>query len=107
MLQTGIRRYPGTITSGTALSSPIAIGADTLEGIAMPAAWTTANITFQTSFDGGTTWLELINDAGTAVTLTGAAAGSFILLATTPKYAWRGVNLIKVRSGTSGSPMNQ
>ena len=103
----GIHQYPGTIANGTALSGAIPIGVDTLVGLWMPAAWTAANITFQVSPDGGTTWLELLNDAGTAVTLTNPVGGAFIVMTTAPKYAFRGINMMKVRSGTSGVPVNQ
>ncbi|MFX8992063.1 hypothetical protein ABTN16_19290, partial [Acinetobacter baumannii] len=49
------------------------------------------------------TWYEHYNGAGTETTLT-VAAGQYIAL---DPVLWRGVNLIKVRSGTSASPVNQ
>ena len=99
------------LSSGMASASPavtggVAMGADTLVGIWMPAAWVAAALTFQVSPDGGTTWLELFNDSGVAVSIT-AAAGQFISLVTNSNYTWRGINMLKVRSGTSGSPIIQ
>lgn len=101
-----IADFTGTIAAGTALSGAIPMGAHTLVGISMPATWTTASLTFQVSPDGGTTWQELYTDTGAEVTVT-AAANQFILVASFPAYLWRGINMIKVRSGTAASPVNQ
>jgi hypothetical protein len=94
--------FPATILSGTALSAAVNIGSKQIVGIAMPAAWTAASISLQVSLDGGTTWLELINTAG-AVSYT-VAASQFLAL---DPATLHGVNAIKVRSGTSGSAVNQ
>lgn len=90
------------ISSGTSLSAEVDIGAKLLVGIAMPAAWDAAAVTFQVSLDGGATFLDLHN-ATAEVSLT-AAANQFIAL---DPAAYRGVNAIKVRSGTSASAVNQ
>ena len=84
-------------------------GCDAMVGISMPAAWTAASLSFQVSSDGGTTWQELFNDNGTAVSIpaASAAAGQFIALTTNSNYTWRGVNMMKVRSGTVGVPVVQ
>jgi hypothetical protein len=93
---------PATIASSGSISTEVDLGAKLLVGIAMPAAWDAATLSFQVSLDNGTTWLELCNTAG-AVSLT-AAAGQFISL---DPATYRGVNAIKVRSGTSGSLVTQ
>lgn len=92
----------GSIAAGQSLSAEIDFGAGTLVGIAMPAAWTAASLTFQVSADG-TTWNELYNASGTEVSVI-AAAGQFIAIDPTQ---WRGINAIKVRSGTAASPVVQ
>jgi len=92
-----------TIAASSSLSPEVDLGIGTLVGIAMPAAWTAAALTFQVSVDGGVTWNELTTSAGAAVSYT-VAAGQFIAVDPT---LWRGINAIKVRSGTSGSPVNQ
>ncbi len=105
-LTIGIDQITATILSGTAVTTPstgIALGAKTLVGIVMPSAWTAAAITFQVSADGGTTWSEMTTSAGAAVSYT-VAAGQFIAI---DPALWRGINLIIIRSGTSGSPVNQ
>lgn len=93
-----------TIAISTALSAAVDLGAiGTLVGIQMPAAWTTANLTFQASYDGGTTYQDLYDDAGNEVTVTAAASRNIYL---SPEE-WAGIQLLKVRSGTSGTPVNQ
>lgn len=49
-------------------------------GFAFPSGWSSGNITFQTSLDGGTTWFDVYKSDGTAVTLTGAADGRLIAI---------------------------
>ena len=106
MFSVGITLNPATIAAGQALSGPVPLGALTLVGISMPAVWTPAVLTFQVSPDGGTTWQELYDGSGNEVTIT-AAAGQFIIPLLDPSYLWRGINMIQVRSGTAGSPVNQ
>jgi hypothetical protein len=103
MFLIGIHSYPATIAPGGSLSGPVAIGFDTLVGVSMPASWTTASITFQVSPDGGTTWQELYDGNGTAVSIT-AAAGQFIQMTS---YLWRGMNMFQIRSGTAAVPVVQ
>lgn len=92
-----------TIAASGSLSSEVDFGIGTLVGIAMPAAWTAAALTFQVSTDGGITFNEMTTSAGVAVSFT-AAAGQYIAVDPT---LWRGVNAIRVRSGTSGAPVAQ
>jgi hypothetical protein len=99
----GIDYIPVLIANGTAISAATPLGAKTLVGLSMPAAWTAAGLSFQVSPDGGTTWQELVDTTGAAISFTVAAA---TFMQVTPS-SWRGVNMIKVRSGTSGSPVNQ
>ena len=95
--------FPVTIAAGQSLSPEIDIGAWTLVGIQMPASWTAAGLSFQVSFDGGATWLEHYNAAGTETTFT---VGASQYIAVDP-LLWRGVSAIKVRSGTAASPVAQ
>ena len=95
--------YPTvTISSGGSLSPEVGLGEKTLVGILMPAGWDAASITFQATPDD-VNFGELYNSGGTEVTFT-VAAGQFIAVDPT---LWRGITGIKVRSGTSASPVNQ
>ena len=92
-----------TIAAASSLSGEVDLGAFQLVGINMPAAWTAAALTFQVSTDGGTTWTEMTTSAGAAVSYT-VAASQFIAIDPT---LWQGVTAVKVRSGTSGTPVAQ
>ncbi|HVB67971.1 MAG TPA: hypothetical protein VNE67_08970 [Acetobacteraceae bacterium] len=103
MLSIDLDYSAATIAAAGSLSGAVGLGSKTLVGIAMPAAWTAAALTFQASADGGTTWLEVYSSSGTEVSLT-AAAGQFIAI---DPATWRGINDLKVRSGTAGVPVVQ
>lgn len=94
---------PITITSGTSLSAAIPLGDHVLIGIAMPAGWDAAAMTFQVSADGGATWNEMYDSSGNNTSYT-VAAGHYIYF---DPNTWIGINHIKIRSGTSGSAVNQ
>ena len=100
-VETGLE--PATIASGASLSGAIHLHNQRLFAIVMPSSWTAANLTFQGSHDGST-YFDVYNDAGTEVTVV-AAASRFIIIAS--PVALLGLQRLKVRSGTSGSPVNQ
>lgn len=90
------------ILSGQSLSAAIDLEQLNIATIIFPASWTTADITFQTSADG-VTYSDVINDSGVEVKRTpvaGKAMGVSI-----PELS--GVRFLKIRSGISGSPVNQ
>lgn len=91
-----------TISNGTALSPAVDLQGYNLVGIAMPAAWTAANITFQGSADNNN-FFDLY-DSGSEINLASAAASRYIALNPTQFAA---VRYLKVRSGTSAVPLNQ
>ena len=94
---------PATIANGQALTTALNLGGLHLFGIVVPAAWTAASLTFQMSHDGGATWLNVYDASGSEVTAT-AGASRYIAL---DAVVFAPLTLIKVRSGTSGSPVNQ
>ena len=92
-----------TIASGASLSDAVKIPLDVdLIGLVMPAAWDTADLTLQGSWDG-TTYGNIHTQAGTEVTIV-AAAGQAIYLADTDIRAYP---YLKFRSGPSATPVNQ
>lgn len=96
-----------TIANGTSLSPAVYIGAGDLVAIEMPAVWTAANLTFQTSSDG-VTFQNLKDDSGNEVTATAAAGVNIAIGEGTAKAEdFRGAVYIKIRSGTSAVPVNQ
>jgi hypothetical protein len=94
---------PATIAASGSLSGEADLYPGILVGVWMPAVWTAAPITFQTLSPDGSTWLELYNYPGAEVTLN-VAAGQYITIDPTQ---WKGVTAVKVRSGTSASPVAQ
>lgn len=97
------RAIPVTIASGASLSAAIDTGGAVPVRIAMPADWTAADLTFQVSSDGGTTWWNLYDAAGTEYTVTAAEDREILL----PYAELVGCRFIKLRSGTSDTPVNQ
>jgi hypothetical protein len=89
-----------TIATGASLSSAAFLGDGRLEGVQMPASWTAANLTFQGSLDGST-FQDIYDDAGNEVVVAAAAARLLSI------NDFKGALWIKVRSGTSGAPVNQ
>ena len=89
-----------SIGNGASLSDAVRLSGSALTEIVMPAAWTPAGITFQTSHDG-VTYQDMWRSGEVAVVVAAAQnvrldPGDFI-----------GINYIKLRSGTSGTPVNQ
>ncbi|MDE1902177.1 MAG: hypothetical protein KGI37_11160 [Alphaproteobacteria bacterium] len=94
---------PATIAGGTNLTGTINLGGLRLFGIAVPATWTAASLTFQMSPDGGTSWYNLQDQTGTEIS---AAANPSCCLTFDPKI-FAPLQYIKLRSGPSSSPVNQ
>jgi hypothetical protein len=95
-----------TIASGASLSGAINLGDKVLSAIIMPASWTAAALTFQASDDGGTTWKDMYDDGGNEISILSANAVAGRRISVDPS-AFAGIDLIKVRSGTSGSATAQ
>lgn len=92
-----------TIANGASLSAAVSIPAGLRPlAIVMPATWTAANLTFAVSVDGST-YNDMYDDLGTEVAVS-ADASRFIAL---PPTLFASVVQFKVRSGTSGTPVNQ
>ena len=90
-----------TIASGASLSPAVNLRGRVLCGVYMSAAWTAAGLTFQGSSDG-VTYYNIQTD--TTEVIASAAAAIYIAL---DPVTFLGVNFLKVRSGTSGTPVNQ
>jgi hypothetical protein len=93
-----------TIANGAALSSSVDLDYRDWFGFVMPNAWTAAGITVQGSIDGGTTWIDLFDENGSEVTFT-VAINRYVLFSQPVRMF--GIKLLRLRSGTSGTPVNQ
>ncbi len=91
-----------TIAESASLSNAVTIDKSLLLAVVLPSTWTTADLTLQASPDG-TTFANVYDSAGTEVTIKAAA----LRYVTLDPSAFAGMQAIKLRSGTSGSAVNQ
>jgi hypothetical protein len=92
-----------SILAGASLTAPVALGDSRAVRIIMPADWTAADITFQTSYDGVAPYQDLYDAFGAVYTVKAAAARGIIL----PVTDFFGVGWLKIRSGTPIAPVPQ
>jgi hypothetical protein len=95
---------PVTIASGTSLSTDGVVDAGKIAAIELPTI-DSAALSFQVSFDG-VNYRELFNSDGTTATPVSASTGNRIIQAPAALQDAGAVH-VKVRSGTSGSAVNQ
>ena len=91
------------IAAGQRISSSVPTAGSKLFGLVMPATWSAASITFQASFDGGTTWRDMYDSSGNEIGAVVAASRVIIL----DPVLFSSIALLRIRSGTSGAPVNQ
>lgn len=90
-----------TVANGNSLSAAVDFGTAVLVGIQTPAAIDSAtSLTFQVSYDG-TTFANFYDSTGNEVTLTVSTSRSVQV----SYIDFVGVRAIKLRLGTSGSPV--
>lgn len=105
-----VTKFTPVIANGTAVSTAIRTAGLTLTAIALPAAWTAADLTFQASFDDGTTWLSLWDDANAEVkvasaTMTARVGDAIVSAGILSKLA--AVPMFRLQSGVKGALVNQ
>lgn len=91
------------IDSAASISGAINLGNRRLKGIQVPTGWgSNAPLSFQNSFDDGTTYQNYyVDDAEHSMSATAATN-----INCNPR-TWVGVSYLKIRSGTSSSPVVQ
>lgn len=94
---------PLVISSGQSLSPLLRLRPFSIAGIVMPSGWDAAALTFQVSDDDGSTFNELYDSSGNEYTVQAAASRRIIV----PLADFLAVGLIKLRSGTAASAVNQ
>lgn len=100
----GFNQLDFTIVNGApGLSAGVKLNGLQVEGIIMPAAWVAAGLSFAAGETLAGTYLPLVDVLGNEITFT-VAAGKQILL---PMGLIRGVDFLKLQSGTSAAPVNQ
>lgn len=93
-----------TIANGTAITATgFDVGAGAVvTGILMPASWTAASLSFQASIDSAN-WFDVYDRFGVEIVIPAAASR----VITVEPTLFIGFRYIKVRSGTTGTPVNQ
>lgn len=91
-----------TIANGASLSDAVELSGSAVIGIVTPAAWTAADLTLQASHDGST--YNNVYDKDEAEMTIQAGASRYIAL---EPNLMIGAEKLKLRSGTSGTPVNQ
>lgn len=91
-----------TIASSGNLSGVVDCGTARLAVIIMPASWTAADLTFQESVDNST-FVDKYDAYGVEYTVVSAASRAILI----NLADFIGARYLKVRSGTSGSPVAQ
>jgi hypothetical protein len=91
-----------TIANGASLSGAVDLAGKGVLRLLMPAAWTAAAITFQTSMDNST-FYNLYKVDGSEYSVTVDASRAVVL----PPADFAGFAYLKVRSGAAGAAVNQ
>lgn len=95
-----------TISSGGSLSGALALpNGECPFMLVMPSGWDAAGLTFQVTIDG-TNYVNLYDVTG-EFSISSSAVGSSRAIGFNGAEPFLGALGIKVRSGTSGSPVNQ
>lgn len=95
-----------TIANGTSISTSIDLGDMVLCAVITPAAWTAAAITFEASVNG-TDWRPMRTTAGEVTVATAQISASEARYLVLDPNNFRGVRFVRVRSGVSGTFVNQ
>lgn len=93
------------IANGESLSGIVGVGRKLVTGFNMPADWTAASLTFTGAQAGGTH--QPIKDSDGNELTVSAAEDIFVALTSAEMDLLSAPEEIKVRSGTSGSPVAQ
>jgi hypothetical protein len=97
-----LRSVPVTIANGETTSGAASLGGEALVAVVTPSTWTAQDITFLVSFDGGTTYVALVDGGGVdedaTYTVTAPAASRYIAL---PIDLFVGCTHVKVVSGAA------
>ena len=91
-----------SIANGENLSAGVFVGSTIPLRITMPAAWTAAGLTFQVSQDG-TTYNNKYDQYNAEFRVEAGASRSIDL----DPREWLAAPYLKIRSGTSGTPVAQ
>jgi len=99
-----------TIPNGAAKSNAISLYDTASMSLLLPAAWTAADLTFEASFDGGTTWGEVWDDANAEVLIAAATIAARVgdaIVGGAIIAKLLGLPMIRLVSGNTAAEVNQ
>lgn len=96
------RTITATISAGGSLSAEVDLNGHQIMAIYMPGTWQAANLTFTASNASGGTFYDVYDSAGNELVATAAASR---VITDLPELS--PLRFIKVRSGTTGTPVTQ
>jgi hypothetical protein len=99
------RRLTFTIADGQSVSGAIDISNSTTGGVSWASDAEGTTVTFQEQDDAGT-WFDVLREDGTELEVT-VAAGKTSMFTGDALYLIAAAQIIRVRSGTSGTPVAQ
>ncbi len=103
-MPTNVKTFTSTIAASGNLSGAVKLGGYTPVALIMPSGWDAGGITFQVTHDGDN-YANLYDAAGEyALTTSAVGTSRVILLVPGDLLGFIG---IKLRSGTSGTPVTQ
>jgi len=103
----GVISDSATIANGASLSDAIDLDGRQLVSILMPAAWTSADMTFMVSLDGVTYYSKLNGGAEYKVSDLLSSNPTASQAIDIPYGDFVGFRYVKLQSGTAGTPVNQ
>lgn len=98
-----LERTNAVISSGQSLSTGVSLDGLRLFALIMPSEWTSAGLTFQASYDNGVTWSNMYDANGSELIAVADVSRAIIL----DPVNFSSVPMIKIRSGTAASAVNQ
>lgn len=98
-----------TIANGASLSGEVNTNGRRIAAIIMPSGWTAASLNFEALQDqtGSTSTFKPLVDTGGAELSITTGGDRVIAIPETHALSAGGLGRIKLRSGTSGAPVNQ
>lgn len=96
-----------TIANNAALSGAAELGGAWPVGVVTPSAWTAADISFDVSYDGGTTYVPLYDGSAEIKIATGIVATNQARGFGLDPTKFHMATHLKIRSGLNGSTVNQ
>lgn len=101
-------RKNATIPNGQSMSDVVALDGDWAACFRVPpsASWTTANLTFMVSLDGGMSFGDLWKDGSEYTITVGTGRTNATVFNVDPKD-FSSVTHLRVRSGTAATPVPQ